>query len=78
VPQQLLKLFGLDCSKALIATLLPAVPVLRFECPNKCPESAGFNRVFARKDLRNARLCNPESSSQVLLSVATHRFREVL
>ena len=68
----------MDCGSALIATLLPAVPVFRFQCPNKRQESAGFDRVFPGKDLGNTRLGNPESSSQVLLRVATHRFREVL
>jgi hypothetical protein len=68
----------LDCGSALIATLLPAVPVFRFQCPNKRQESAGFNGVFPGKDLGNTRLGNPESSSQILLRVATHRFREVL
>jgi hypothetical protein len=66
----------LDCGRALIATLLPAVPVFRFQCPDKRQQSAGFNWVFPGKDLGNTRLGNPESSTQILLRVATHRFRE--
>jgi hypothetical protein len=68
---------SLDCGSALIAALLPAVPVFRFQCPNKCQESAVFNGVFPGKDLGNTRLCNPESSRQILLRATTHRFPEV-
>ena len=67
---------SLDRGSALIAVLLPAVAVFRFQCPNKRQESAGFNGVFPGKDLRNTGLGNPESSSQIRLRVATHRFRE--
>ena len=52
--------------------------MFRFQCPNKRQESAGLNGVFPGKDLGNTRLGNPESSRQILLRVATHRFREVL
>src|SRR5712671_4365537 len=69
---------SLDCGRALIATVPPAVPVFRFQCPNKSQQSAGFNRVFPGKDLGHTRLGNPESSCQILLRLATHRFREVL
>jgi hypothetical protein len=54
------------------------VLVFRFQCANKRQESAGFNGVFPGKDLGNTRLRNSESSSQILLRAATHRFREVL
>ena len=53
------------------------MPVFRFQYPNKRQESARFHGVFAGQDLRNTRLGDPESSSQILLRVATHRFREV-
>jgi hypothetical protein len=66
----------LDCGSPLIATLLLAVSVFRFQRPNKRLESAGFNGVFPGKDLGNTRLGNPESSSQILLRAATHRLRE--
>lgn len=69
---------SLDCGSALIVPLLRAVPVFRFQCPNKRQKSAGFDGVFPGKDLGHTRLGNPESSGQILLRVATHRFREVL
>jgi hypothetical protein len=52
--------------------------IFQLKSPDKCQESAGFNGVFPGKDLGDTRLGNPESSSQILLRVATHRFREVL
>jgi hypothetical protein len=67
----------LDCGSELTATPLSGMQIFQLKSPEKCQESAWFNGIFPGKDLGNTRLGNPESSSQILLRVATHRFREV-
>jgi hypothetical protein len=52
------------------------VRVLHLKLANERQKGAGFNRVLSGKDLGNTGLGDPESSSEILLRVATHRFRE--
>lgn len=66
-----------DRASELTATPLSGVQIFQLKSADKCQESAGFKRVFPRKDLGHTRLRDPESSSQILLGVATHRLREV-